>query len=248
MKPETLMTVYRVLFAAIFIAVNVLNVFFVKAQRNGPCKKSLLLKMTAATGYMITCVLAILMGKNTKFAFLLLLGLFLCWIGDLFLHLWQNKILPVIGFLGFLSAHFVFIAAFWEVIRRAQPAQPFFTAYEIVFVVSFCLAFLLFSYVIGTKLKGLLPVPILLYAAVITTMLCKAVIMAKSYVEAGGQNGTLTALCAVAGAALFVASDFSIAVLMFNEKYKKSYPLKMFNMVTYFLAVLLLSALPALVR
>ncbi len=239
---------YRILFILLFIAVNVLNVFFVNAQRGGPTKKSLALKMAAATGYMITCFLAILIGNNaSRFAMLVLLGLFLCWIGDLFLHLWQHKILPVIGFLGFLSAHFVFIAAFCTEIRKLVPKRGFFSIPEILFVTAFCCGFLLFSWAIGTNIKGLIKIPLLIYAAVITTMLCKAVIMGLTYKNAGGAYGWFAALCAIAGAALFVASDFSIAVLMFNEKYKKNYPLKMFNMVTYFLAVLLISALPALI-
>ena len=226
----------KILFVLFFIAVNVINVFFVNAQRGGPTKKSLALKMAGATGYMITGVLAMLIGKNgSRFAWLILLGLFLCWIGDLFLHLWQHKILPAIGFLGFLSAHFVFIAAFLAEINALTPGRGFFSIPEILFVAAFCAGFLLFSHAIGTKLKGALIVPILLYA----------VIAGLTYKNAVGAGGALAAVCAVAGAALFVMSDFSIAILMFNEKYKKNYPLKMFNMVTYFLAVLLLSALPA---
>ena len=238
----------KILFVLIFIAVNVINVFFVNAQRNGPTKKSLALKMAGATGYMLTCILAMLIGKNnSRFAWLILAALFLCWIGDLFLHLWQHKAYPVIGFLGFLSGHFVFIGAFLNKIQLLTPERGFFSLAEILFVASFCIGFLLFSWAIGTNLKGLIKIPLLVYAAVITTMFCKALIMGLTYKNAGGQNGVPAAVCAAAGAALFVASDFSIAILMFNEKYKKNYPLKMFNMVTYFLAVLLLSALPAVV-
>lgn len=242
------MLIYKILFLVLFVAVNVINVFFVNAQRGGPTKKSLALKMAAATGYLLTGVLAMLIGQNgSRFAWLMLLGLFLCWVGDLFLHLWQHKALPAIGFLGFLSAHFVFIAAFVHEIKLLNPARGFFSLPEVLFVLTFCLGFLLFSMAIGTRLKGALRIPILLYAAVITTMLCKALIMGLTYKNAAGAGGGLAATSAIVGAALFVASDFSIAILMFNEKYKKNYPLKMFNMVTYFLAVLLLSALPALI-
>ncbi len=240
------MIVLKLLFVLVFIAVNVINVFFVNAQRGGPTKKSLALKMAGATGYMITGILAMCIGHNfTRFAWLVFTALALCWIGDLFLHLWQNKIFPAIGFLGFLSGHFVFIAAFLNKIEQLHPGRGFFSLGEMLFVLCFCLGFLLFSWAIGTNLKGWIKLPILLYAAVITTMLCKAVIMGLLFKNAGGSPyATAVAIC---GAALFVASDFSIAVLMFNEKYKKNYPLKMFNMVTYFLAVLLLSALPAVV-
>ena len=239
--------IYRILFVLLFIAVNAINVFFVKAQVNGPTKKSLALKMAGATGYMLTGLLAMQIGKNgSRFAWLILLGLFLCWIGDLFLHLWQHKLLPVIGFLGFLSAHFVFIAAYLTEIGLLAPDRGFFSVPEAVGVAAFCAGFLVFSAKIGTNLKGAIKIPILVYAAVITTMLCKACVMGAAYAASGARYGAAAAAVAIAGAALFVASDFSIAILMFNEKYKKNYPLKMFNMVTYFLAVLLLSALPAL--
>ena len=237
------------LFFAVFIAVNVINPFFVKAQVNGPCKKSLALKMAAATGYLVTGGLAMLIARNTgRFALLMLLALFLSWCGDLFLHLWQHRIFPAIGFLSFLSAHFVFIAAFCSVIHRTAPERGFFSLPEILAVAAFDLFFLLFSAKIGTEVKGWLRIPILLYATVITTMLCKAAVMGASLAASGAPHGALAAAVAVAGAALFVASDFTIAILMFNQKYKKNYALKMFNMVTYFLSVPTLSALILLIR
>ena len=141
--------IYIILYAVLFIAVNVLNVFFVNAQRNGPTYKSLALKMAAATGYMLTGVIAMRLGNNnSRFAWLIMLGLFLCWIGDLFLHLWQHKVLPAIGFLGFLSAHFVFIAAFLNKIKLLDPERRFFSEPALIFVAAFCGGFLLFSHVL----------------------------------------------------------------------------------------------------
>ena len=245
------MTVFlQIVFALLFIGVIALNPFYVKAQVNGPNRKSLLLKMLCATGYLATGVIAIVLGGGfgKPFSRLLLIALALCWIGDLFLHLWQHRIFPVIGFLGFFSAHFVFIAAFCHVIGAVSPGRPFFSVGLVCAVVGFDLFFLLFSHLIGTKVKGLLAIPLLLYATVITTMLYQATQMGALYLGAGGERGVFALLAAALGALCFVASDFSIAILLFNEKHKKNYPLKMFNMVTYFLAALLLSALPALVR
>lgn len=238
-----------VLFFAVFIAISVMNPFFVKAQMDGPCKKSMLLKMTAATGYLVTGGLAMLIsGNKSRFAVLLLAGLVLCWCGDLFLPLWQHNIFPALGFLSFFSAHFVFIAAFWTVIKTRSPARSFFSLPEILAVAAFDVFFLIFSTKIGTELKGWLKLPILLYATVITTMLCKAAVMGALLIKTDAPRGVPAAIIAIAGAALFVASDFAIAILMFNPKYKKHFALKMFNMVTYFLAVPTLSALILLVR
>lgn len=238
-----------ILFVLVFIAVNVIDPFFVKEQMNGASVKSLSLKMAGATGYLITGLLAMKIGGNfSKFSWLLFTALVLCWIGDLFLHLWQSKIFPVIGFLGFLSGHFVFIAAFLTKIKGLNPERGFFSVPEVAAVTLFCVFFLVFSAKIGTNIKGVIAVPLLIYAAVITTMLCKASVMGITYALAGAQNGVFAAIIAILGALLFVASDFSIAILMFNKKYKKNYPLKMFNMTTYFFAVLLLSALPAVIK
>ena len=238
-----------ILFILVFIAINVIDPFFVKAQRNGPCKKSLALKMAAATGYLICGAIAMLHARNVGvFARTVAAALFLCWIGDLFLHLWQNKVFPAIGFLGFLSAHFVFIAAFWGVIRRLDPERPFITWQEAAIVLAFDVFFLIFSKIIGTELKGALKIPILLYATVITAMLCKAAVMGVLWAKSGAPWGIPAAVAAIAGAALFVASDFSIAGLMFNSRYKKNYPLKLFNMTTYFLAVPTLAALLFFIR
>ncbi|MCH5197708.1 MAG: hypothetical protein J1E34_02270 [Oscillospiraceae bacterium] len=236
-----------ILFIIVFIAVNVIDPFFVKEQMNGASVKSLALKMAGATGYLITGLLAMKIGENfSKFSWLLFTALVLCWIGDLFLHLWQSKIFPVIGFLGFLSGHFVFIAAFLTKIKEISPERSFFSVPEVIAVLLFCVFFLVFSAKIGTNIKGIIAVPLLIYAAVITTMLCKASVMGI-HALLGASSGIFAAIIAILGALLFVASDFSIAILMFNEKYKKNYPLKMFNMTTYFLAVLLLSALPAVI-
>ncbi|MBR0510018.1 MAG: hypothetical protein IJJ85_07860 [Clostridia bacterium] len=235
----------KILYGIVALAVIVLSPLFVKAQRNGPTWRSLTLKMIAATGYMGTGLLAMCINKNfSQFSWILFGALIMSWIGDLFLHLWQTKVFPAIGFLGFLSAHFFFIAAFLTSIRKTDPDRGFFSVPEVAGVVLFCAFFLIFSHLVGTELKGLLKIPIVIYGAVITTMFCKATVMGVSYAKTGAPYGVLAAVVAIAGAALFVSSDFTIAMLMFNPKHKKNYPLKMYNIVSYFLAELLLSSLP----
>lgn len=241
--------ILKILYAVIFIAVNVINPFFVKAQRGGACPKSLALKMSAATGYVLTGVLGMIIAGNYGAFAKIMMGALICsWLGDLFLHLWQSKIFYGIGFLGFLSAHFFFIAAFVKVIKATAPETPFISVWEIIFILVFDAFFLIFSAKIGTSLKGILKVPIVIYATVITFMLCKASLMGITLAKTGADFGVLTAVLAIVGAVNFVASDFTIAILMFNEKYKKSYSLKMFNMVTYFIAELLLSGLILFVK
>lgn len=239
----------KILYALICAAVMVTSYFFVKSQYNGACLKSLVLKMAAATGYIVIGALAVrLSGNNSRFAFIMLGALVCSWIGDLFLHLWQHKVFTAIGFLGFLTAHFFFIAAYLQVIRTYAPDRNFFSAPEIIAVVLFDIFFIIFSRAIGTEIKGILNIPIIMYATVITTMLCKACIMGVSLVQAGAPHASAATVLASVGASLFVMSDFSIAILMFNKKYKKSHPLKMFNIITYFAAELALASLLLVVK
>lgn len=234
----------KILMAAISVAVMIITPFFVKAQKDGPCVKSLILKMTAATGYLLIGVLGTAYkGSITKFDRILFIALILSWIGDLFLHLWQKKIYPVIGFLGFFSAHFFFIAAYLNGIAQVSPGRGFFSVPEIAFVVIFDICFIIYAVVTKMNLKGVIAVPIVMYATVITTMFCKAFLLGFTSVKSGAENGMLIAVFAVLGAALFVMSDFSISILMFNEKRKTDYKLKMFNMLTYYAAELLLAGL-----
>lgn len=224
--------------------VMVLSPMFVKAQKNGPCKKSLLLKMTAATGYFIMGLLGIAAsGTFTKFDKIMLVALALSWIGDLFLHLWQHDVYHAIGFLGFFSAHFFFIWAYVTGINAMQPGTPFFDLPSIIFVAVFDVCFIIFAVVTKMNLKGIIALPIILYATVITTMLAKAVRLGITAVSTAYPHGAFILVFAAVGALLFVMSDFSISVLMFNEKQKTNYKLKMFNIVTYFAAELLLAAL-----
>lgn len=217
---------------------------FVRSQYNGACVRSLILKMIAATGYLVTGILAVRMsGNESGFAYIMFGALICSWIGDLFLHLWQSKIFTAIGFLGFLSAHFFFIAAYLRVIRIYAPDRSLFSVPEIVAVILFDIFFIVFSRKIGTEIKGVLNIPIIMYATVITTMLCKAVVMGISLINAGAAHAAAAAVLAIAGASLFVMSDFSIAILMFNKKYKPNRPLKMFNILTYFAAELALASL-----
>ena len=239
---------YRIITALVCLAVMVLAPIFVKEQKNGPCPRSLFVKMVAATGYLAVGLLCMVSsGDCSLFDKLMLGALIASWIGDLFLHLWQTKVFPAIGFLGFLSAHFFFIAAYWVGIRSMAPAAALFTVPEILFVALFDVFFVIFAMTTGMKLRGVLLIPIVIYATVITTMLSKAVALGFTAMQTDAPYGIFVLICAIGGALLFVASDFTISILMFNEKHKKNYPLKMFNIVTYFAAELLLALLIAFI-
>lgn len=239
--------IYYIIIAAISVVVLALTPPYVMEQKDGANSKSLTLKMICACGYIAVGAIGIIKNnsENELFTKLMLGALIASWAGDLFLHLWKPKWIGAIGFLGFLSAHFFFIAAFYTEIKAINPDAQFFSVWEIIFILCFDCFFILFSIKTDMKLKGLMRIPIFIYATVITTMLCKAVEFGITAYRSGMATPVILAFTAI-GAVCFVASDFTISILMFNPKHKKNIPLKMFNMITYFVAELLLAGILAI--
>ena len=234
----------KILFAVICVVTMAITPFFVKAQKNGPCAKSMLIKMTGATGYVAIGLLGVYMSGEgfSLFDKVILGALIASWIGDLFLHstkMWSI----VIGFLGFLSAHFFFIAAYCTELSVLNPEQGFFVPWQIAVVLTLDCLFLFFSVKRGFTFKGIIKAGILFYGAVITTMMCKAVQLGYTAVASDVEHAVLIAVVAIVGALNFCLSDFTISILMFVDGAKKNLSLKMFNMFTYFAAELLLASL-----
>lgn len=232
----------RILTIVISATVIGLTYFYVDAQKNGACPKSWFLKMVAATGYMAVGVLCgIISGGFSEFDKAMLLALAFSWLGDLFLHMWFHKIWTVLGFLCFLTSHVCFIRAYLKGIALYAPDRGFFSLPEIITVVLFVAFFIVCTIKAEMNLKGLMKLPIAVYGAVITTMLCKASLLGIVAYKAGATPFVL--ICAMCGAVFFVMSDFSISFLMFDKKRKKNFNLKLFNMYTYFAAEILLASL-----
>lgn len=236
--------ILKIIYIIAIIATLVCTPFYLQAQRPGRCPKSLALKMVCATGFLTAGITSMYIADNhTRFAVLMLIGLALSWVGDLFLHLWGSKIYQGIGFLGFLSAHFLYISAYTACISDYSPDRSFLNTYEIIIIAVCFSAFVIYTLVSKMKLGVLLRIPVYIYGLVISTMLAKACSLADCALRCEAPNAVFTAVLAISGAALFLASDFTISILMFDEKQKKNYPLKIFNIVTYFVGQLLLASL-----
>lgn len=235
--------ILKILAFIIGAAVLTATYFYVPAQINGPTKKSLIIKMSCATGYVLIAVLCIIMTKEvSEFDKAMLLAFGLSWIGDLFLHLKGNKIFPVIGYAGFLASHICFIRAYLIGIKQFSPDSSFFSVPLIITLIILMAVFIIT--IVNTDmpmLKGPLAVPVCLYAAALILMFCKATKMGWVAYQSGINFFVLIEACL--GALLFVSSDFSISILIFNKKYKQNSKLKYFNMYTYFSAQLLLAGL-----
>lgn len=137
---------------------------------------------------------------------LVLTGLFFSWLGDIFLLLESNyPILFVAGLCSFLITHLCYIIYFLSIKAAAGSLikkQPFY----IVLILGYGagLVWLLFPYL------GDLKIPVILYAAVICTMLlCSLHIFLKLTVPSNRYF--------IAGAMLFVISDSLLAINKFYQ-------------------------------
>ncbi|MBO5396653.1 MAG: hypothetical protein J6A97_07205 [Clostridia bacterium] len=235
----------KILTALIAIGVIALTYPFVKAQKDGACPKSLLIKMAGATGYMAVGALCIFMtGECSEFDKAMMLALLLSWLGDLFLHLWFHFACTAVGFTCFLASHILFIRAYITGINfltASVPEKFFYSVPEIILIVVLVGLFIYLIEKSDMNLHGFMRIPIIIYGIVILTMLCKAAILSIEAVKFG--ISPLAALCGILGALSFVASDFSISILMFDRRHKKNFKLKLFNMYTYFIAEILLASL-----
>ncbi len=237
--------VLKILTALIAVGVIAITYPYVAAQKDGACPKSLLLKMLGATGYMAVGVLCVMItGECSEFDKAMLLALLLSWLGDLFLHLWFHFVCTAIGFTCFLASHVLFIRAYITGIRSMTvyfPEKPLYSVPELIIIFTLVGLFLFLIIKSDMNLHGIMRLPIIIYGFVILTMLCKASILSIEAVKFG--ITPLMAVCAIAGALNFVASDFSISILMFDRRQKKNFKLKLFNMYTYFIAEILLASL-----
>lgn len=139
---------------------------------------------------------------------ILLTALFFSWLGDMFLlYEDKNQLFFIFGLVSFLTTHILYIVYFLSIRSTAVSLlkkQPLFIAAVVLYGIS--LVWLLFPFL------GDLKIPVMLYAAVICTMLlCSLHIFSKINKQA--------ALLFVAGAFLFVVSDSLLAINKFYSPF-----------------------------
>jgi len=164
---------------------------------------------------------------------LVLTGLFFSWMGDVFLHVSGNKIdlaidkdlFFLLGLASFLLTQLIYIFAF----RLPKGPNPVFKrrAYLLVLVVGYGCLLIWFLY----RGLGDMKIPIIIYAAVILTMLLAALN------RHGKVNGISFMLVSI-GALLFVASDSMLAINKFHQKFDFA---RILIMLTYVVAQYLIA-------
>lgn len=235
-----------IIFAAAVITTAIFTPKFLIEQRPGKSKKSLTYKMICASMFVIAGIVSIKLRENTSwFALFMFSGLLFSWVGDFMLHVNEKMSVLIIGILFFMAAHFMYLGAYSNAWEYFFPGTPFISIGEILAIAA-CVAIAL-AYLIAKKisLKNIILIPAGIYTVVLSTMFVKALNFSIKYIGVSDPNNKynmLTAILLVTGAFFFVCSDATLGMIMMNEKIKGNFPLKCFNIITYFAGQLMLAS------
>lgn len=197
-------------------------------------KTSLLIKMICSTLFVTAAVCAMLYsGNKSTFAYIMLGGFCLSWVGDFFLHVNSKKSSFIIGFSSFFFAHILYTTAYC--VYMAEKGESFFNLWQAVALAVIYAIALLVAHFSNLRL-GKIRVPAMVYAFVLGLMFIKAVSLGVLLSADGFSVGLVTLS---AGALSFVLSDASLIYIYFGDK--KSFGFKFFNSATYFAAQILLA-------
>ena len=183
-------------------------------------------------------------GNNTLFANYMILGLILGMIGDLLLHSLTAKMLPyILGVIAFLVGHIYYIIAFQRAIYTTGYSDGAFVWYELLIIGVLLVVALIYALKTNTfKRKGAMAYGLLVYGAVLATMLAKAIRFVIGEIAYGtNDNMLMTSVTVGLGAVLFVLSDLSLGVILSDDKPCKR-GMRIFNITTYYAAQVLLAA------
>lgn len=227
------MSAYKIVILCMIFAEVILVPLFIKAQWPKKTKKSLALKMICASLFVAIGVTAMVGRQNySPYAVLMVIGLAMCWFGDLFLHVSPRQIYFFVGLIFFLIGHVFFASAYTVAITDMFPQASVFDWREMIAIASLLVVGIVDRHFTMSHKLGRAAVPVLIYAIALLTMFVKACSLGIRYVLAGMPCGVGVCLLLCFGGALFVASDSSLVYINFDKR--KTFPLKAFNLVTYF--------------
>lgn len=239
--------ILKILFGICFVASLVLTPLYLEAQKNKGLK-SLTLKMLDSNCFLGAGVLAMFIADNhSPFSKYMIIALAMSWVGDFLLHVIKPKILNAVGFLSFMVAHVFYIIAYNTAAQTIEPGRAFLQWWGYAIPVVCIIGYAIFI-IKKMNFEKLGLFASIAYGIVILIMFAKAADLAVLGLQTGVENAGISAVLLFAGAALFVASDFTISFLIFDKRFKKNYPLKIFNIATYFAGQLLLASLILTVR
>lgn len=217
--------------------------WYLKALWPEKCRKSLILKMICATGFVAIGAVSMHIADNfSQYAIIMFIGAIFGWIGDYFLHAKPTNLYFATGFVSFLIGHVVYIAAFVKATPKLNPDYRMFNLAEILAIIGVVVVLMAFSKLLKVKFAPkIVFYAISVYLLVITSMLVRASVLGWSYYKSGGEFGIVAFLLLACGSTCFLLSDVTLGILSFGGQ-KKNYPLKIFNILTYFWGQVMLAS------
>ena len=214
---------YKLALILLCVAQCFMTSLYIKLIKNGYNKKTLIVKTICSSIFLTLGIVSAFHtgGFESLYSKLIVTALFCSLVGDIFLH-GNPKIFSVIlGGLGFLSAHILFIVAF---IKSSE--LPVFSLKDLIVIIIFFSIFALIYYLLKLRADKLF-VPIVIYSLVLCFMLVKAINLGIMIFN----EKTIGSILLILGATLFVASDFTLGISFLG---KKTYLKQALNVAFYF--------------
>lgn len=241
---------FKVLFALTILLEFITVPIFLRYYWPTKCKQSMLFKMISATLFVLCGVFAMkISANNTPYATLMLWGLVFGWFGDLFLH-WLKNVIPifVLGVVAFLTGHIFYVIALQKAIEKTYPGSATFEWYEVLFVAVSVILVTILAVIKGFyKDRAGMTAGFTVYGVLLLSMLAKTARYAIGEWAYGTNDNVVAVFITVLGGGIFFAvSDILLGyILMFKDE-KRS--LRIINIVTYFIAQILLASSILFVR
>lgn len=217
--------------------------WYLKALWPEKCRKSLILKMVCSTMFVSVCVLSMFIADNfSRYALTMLVGFVFGWIGDYFLHAKPSNAYFVTGFISFLIGHIIYIVAFVKATPVIAPDYKLFNGVEIAVIIGIVTLLMAAAEVVKVKFSpSVVKVGVIIYLLAINSMVVRAAVLGYSYYKTGAEFGIVALLLLGIGATAFLLSDITLGIIIFGGR-KKNYPIKIFNIITYFWGQVMLAS------
>lgn len=217
--------------------------WYLKALWPEKCRKSLILKMVCSTMFVSVCVLSMFIADNfSRYALTMLVGFVFGWIGDYFLHAKPSNAYFVTGFISFLIGHIIYIVAFVKATPVIAPGYEQFNGVEIAIIIGIVTLLMVAAEVVKVKFSpSVVKVGVIIYLLAINSMVVRAAVLGYSYYKTGAEFGIVALLLLGIGATAFLLSDITLGIIIFGGR-KKNYPIKIFNIITYFWGQVMLAS------
>ena len=230
-----------IIYILLFIVEVIFASLFIKAGYPEATKKGFTFKMCAATVFVLNGIYAYFQGGKGAYATSIIIALVFGFFGDLFLALSpfvKNKenekklttIFVLIGGVFFLSEHVTYIVTFAKELKEKE-------AFNAFIFVGVLLTVLIIGVILTASLKlklGNFTIPIIIYALAISSMLAISICLAIN-----GSSNIKMQIILFCAPILFVISDSTLVLKIFDKKRFDNFFVRSINLSTYFLAQML---------